>query len=516
MNVRSSFVSWLRRAGWLLLPIALLQFVLHLWVNAHDNFFRDELYYLAAGQHLDFGYVDYPPFVALAAAFSRAVFGNSLVAIRLLPALAGAVIVLLTASMVAVLGGGLAAQALAAIAIAVGPVFIGSSGLMTMDPFDQLWWTLAAWVLVRMIKDQQPRLWLLFGLVAGLGLLTKLTMGFFVIALVIGILLTEQRKLLFTRWLVLGGAIAFAIVSPYLIWQVQHGFPVLEFTRSYASGKTYPVTSLEFLVQQVMTTNPLALPLWLGGLYFLFLIPAGKPYRVFGWAYLFLYVFFMIQKAKFYWLSPAYPMLFAAGSYAIQLLAQQRPRLQWLQPTYLWTLAISGLLVVPFSIPILPPETLIRANAMIGGAGEVRQERLQSSVLPQYYADRYGWREMVAAVQQAYDTLTPEEKTEACILARNYGEAAAVDFYGPAFGLPRAISGHNSYYVWGPQGCSGKVIITINYPLQDLSGGFESVQAAGQVQCTYCMPHENNAPIFISRGLKAPILDAWPTVKDFS
>ncbi len=516
MNAGSAFNAWLRRSGWAILLIAAAQFILHLWANAHDNLFRDELYYLAAGQHLDFGYVEYPPLVALAAAFSRAAFGSSVLAIRLLPALAGALIVVLTADMVAVLGGGPAVQALAAITIALGPVFIGSSGLLTMDPFDQLWWTLAAWVLVRLIKNQQPRMWLAFGAVIGIGLLTKLTIAFFLIALLIGLLLSEQRKLLFNRWLIFGGVIALVIVSPYFVWQARHGFPVLEYTRIYSSGKTYQASPLEYFFQQVLTTNPLAPPLWLGGLYFLFFTRSGRPYRAFGWAYLSLYVFFMMQKAKFYWLSPAYPMLLASGAYGLELLIGQRPKLKWMQPAYISTIAISGLLIVPFAIPILPLETFIRVQGLAGGATDVRTENLASSELPQNYADRYGWREMVTAVKAAYDTLTPQEQAEACVFASNYGEAGAMDFYGPALGLPKAISGHNSYFMWGPQGCTGKVLITINIPLQDLSGGFESVQAAGQTSCTYCMPFENNAPIFIARGLKAPIDEAWPGAKRYT
>jgi 4-amino-4-deoxy-L-arabinose transferase-like glycosyltransferase len=519
MDTHISFSNWLRRSGWVILLIALVQFILHLWVNSHDNFFRDELYYMAAGQHLSAGYVEYPPFVAFVAAFLRAIFGSSVLALRLFPALAGALMVLLTADMVAQLGGGLLVQALAAVSIALGPVFIGSSGLLSMDPFDQLWWTLAAWVLLRLIKHQQPRIWLAFGLVVGLGLLTKLTIGFFVIALMLGLLLSEQRSLLFNRWLVIAGLIALVMLSPYLFWQLQHGFPVLEYTRSYASGKTYQATPLEYFAQQAITTNPLALPLWLAGLYFLFFTAAGRPYRAFGWAYLFLYVFFMVEKAKFYWLSPAYPMLFASGSYALELLASSTRtagRLRWLSPPiYLLILALSGLFIVPFAIPILPVESFIKLSANVG-PGEVKTENLQSSVLPQSYADRYGWREMVAVVKAAYDTLTPQEKAEACIIASNYGEAGAVDFYGPALGLPKAISGHNSYFIWGPQGCTGKVLITINVRLQDLAGSFESVEPAGMTSCTFCMPFENNAPIGIARGLKIPLETAWPRVKSFN
>ena len=515
MDALSALSTWLRRQGWLVVLIALVQLGLHLWTNAHDNIFRDEMYYLAAAQHLDFGYVEYPPFVALAAAFSRGIFGDSVFAIRLLPGLAAAVVVILTANMAAILGGGWATQALAAVAVALAPVFMGSSGLLTMDPFDQLWWTLAAWVLVGLIKQQEPRRWLIFGVAVGLGLLTKLTMSFFVMALLAGLLLSESRKLLFNRWLIFAGLIAFAIVSPYLVWQALHGFPVIEYTGSYASGKTFQATPLDFLLQQVLTVNPFSLPLWLGGLYFLFFVPAGRPYRAFGWAYLILFVFFMLHKAKFYWLSPSYPVLFAAAAYGLQRWIEQRPRIGWLRPAYSWILSILGMLLVPFSIPILPPETFILLNASVGNAGEVKQEMLVASELPQNYADRYGWREMVAAVRQAYETLAPEEQAEACILTENYGEAGAVDYYGPELGLPGAITGHNSYFLWGPRGCTGEVIISIGRPLRDLSGSFESVEAGPSWSCRYCMPHENGAPIFIARGLQVPMEQAWPSVKAF-
>ncbi len=514
MKILDSSFAWLRRSGWLLL-IAFLQFALHLWVNAHDNFFRDELYYLAASQHLDLGYVDYPPFVALATAFARVVFGSSVVGIRLLPAIAGVAIVLLTAAMVAELGGGLLAQCLAAMAAALAPIFLGSSGLMTMDPFDQLWWTLAALVLLRLIHRQEPRLWLAFGVVAGVGMLTKVTMAFYCFALIVGLLLSPSRKLLFNRWLLMGGALALVIFSPYLIWQVQHGFPTLEFWKTYAAGKTYPVTPLEFLVQQIKTINPLAAPLVLAGLYFLFFHPKGKPYQAFGWAYLILYVLFTIQKTKFYFLSPAYPVLFAGGAYAFELWVQGRPRWAWLQPNYLRILLITGVFLAPFAIPILRPDTFIQLNNATGGIAEVRIERLRTSDLPQTYADRYGWPQMAAQVALAYNRLTPDEQSEACILTSNYGEAGAMDFYGPAFNLPRAISGHNSYFLWGPGSCTGSVVITVAYPFSDLGPAFESVQDAGKVECGYCMPYENGSPIFIARGLKVPIQEAWPTVKKY-
>lgn len=516
MNTQDGLVPWFRRSGWAIALIALVPFGLHLWTNAHDNLFRDELYYLAAAQHLELGYVEYPPFVALAAAFARTFLGTTPLAIRLLPALAQAAVVLLTAGMVAMLGGGLAAQALAAVSIALSGAYLGPSGLLSMDPFDQLWWALAAWVLVRIIKKQDPRLWIPFGVVIGLGLFTKLTIGFFVIALMVGMLISPSRRLLWSRWLVIGGLIALGIVWPYIAWQIRHGLPVVEYTGVYSSGKTYQATPLEYLIQQVTTINPLALPLWLGGLYFLLFVKAGRSYQAFGWAYVFLYVFFMIQHAKFYWLTPAYPMLLAGGAFGLELLITRRPSLGWLRPTATAVIALGGLASVPFAIPILSPEALIGLNNLTRGAAVVKQENLVASELPQNYADRYGWTEMVAAVKQAHDSLTAAEQADACILTRNYGEAGAVDLFGPQLGLPKAISGHNSYYIWGPQGCSGAVIITIAYPIQDLVGSFESVEAGPSWSCKYCMPYENGAEIFIGRGLKVPIQDAWPTVKAYN
>jgi hypothetical protein len=341
-------------------------------------------------------------------------------------------------------------------------------------------------------------------------------MGFFVIALLLGLLLSDQRRLVINWWLIAGGAIALVLFSPYLVWQAQHGFPVIEYEQIYSSGKTFQASPLEYLGQQVISVNPLALPLWLGGLYVLLFTRAGKSYRAFGWAYILLFIFFMVQHAKFYWLSPAYPMLFAAGAYGLERWVQQRPRWKWLQSTQLWAIIISGLLLAPFAIPILPTETLLRLGAMVGGINEVKTENLQSSALPQNYADRFGWPEMVHAVKQAYDTLTPQEQAEACVFTSNYGEAGAVDYYGPALGLPKAISGHNSYFIWGPQGCTGKVILTIGIPLSGLAPSFKSVKFAGQVKCTYCMPYENGAPIYIARGLNAPLQEIWPQVKSYS
>jgi 4-amino-4-deoxy-L-arabinose transferase-like glycosyltransferase len=270
--------------------LALFKLLLHFATSGGYGYFRDELYYIAASEHLDFGYVDYPPFIAIVTAITRWLLGDSLFALHFFPALAGALVVLLAGLMAWQLGGGRFAQGLAALAVVIAPVYLGVNSLLTMDSFDQLFWVLAAYILLLFLKKEKPRLWLLLGLVAGIGLMTKVTMLYFGAALVFALLLTPNRKYLLSKWLWLGGLIAFLIFLPYVLWQMGHGWHTLEFWKTYSAGKTYPVTPPEFLFQQVVTVHPLTLPLWLGGLFYYLFSKEGKRYRPLGWMYVILYV----------------------------------------------------------------------------------------------------------------------------------------------------------------------------------------------------------------------------------
>jgi len=235
----------------ILIYLALFKLILHWLTSGGYGYFRDEFYYIAASQRLQFGYLEFPPMIALITALTRGLLGESLFALHFFPALAGALIVLLTGLMARELGGGRFAQIFAALAVIIAPAFLATNSLLTMDSFDQLWWVMAAYIVLRLLKQDNPKLWLLFGLVAGLGLMTKLTMLFFGSALVLGLLLTPGRKYLASKWLWLGGLIAFACVLPYIGWEFVNGWPSLEFWKAYASGKTYPVTPIEFLLQQI-------------------------------------------------------------------------------------------------------------------------------------------------------------------------------------------------------------------------------------------------------------------------
>jgi hypothetical protein len=499
----------------LLIFLAMIKLIAHLLTSDNYGFFRDELYYIDASKHLAFGYVDFPPLVALLAAFDRVVLGNSLVAYHILPAIAGAILVLLTGLIARELGGDRFAQGLAALASLTAITFLGIDSLFSMDPFDELWWVILAYLLVRLIRRDEPRLWLLFGLVAGIGLMTKVTMLIFGFAIVVGLLLTPQRKYLLSKWIWPGAAIALAIFLPYILWNAVNGWPTLEFWSTYAINHANPVSPLGFLYQQVLAMNPLSLPLWLAGLYYYFFTPEGKPYRALAWAFVILYVLFTLSQAKLYFLAPAYPMLFAAGALVLKRFFDKKGW-RWLKPTYVVLLLLVGLLLAPRAMPILPPAIYGNPTAILSGSLGIKVANEDTGVLPQQLADRFGWDSMVATIAGVYRSLPKNEQNQACIFTGNYGEAGAVDFYRSQYHLPQAISGQNSYYLWGPGTCTGQVIISIGIPLTSLQPDFASVTQASITTCTYCVPQENNLPIYICLHLKTSMQAIWPRVKNYN
>ena len=498
----------------LLAYLALSKLLLHLLTNGNYGYFRDEFYYIAAGERLDLGYVDFPPFVAIVADISRFVLGDSPVALRFFPALAGALVVVLAGLMARELGGGRFAQGLAALATLVAPNFLAMGTFLSMDAFDQLFWVSAAYVLLLILGRDRPRLWLLFGFIVGLGLLTKVTMLFYGFAVFVALLLTSARRHLRTPWPWVGGVIAFAFLLPYVFWQIEHTWPTLEFWANYG-GKVPPTSPAGFLIEQIVTMHPLTLPVWLAGLYYYLFSRTGHTYRPLGWIYVVLFVLFVLQNAKFYFLAPVYPMLFAAGGVTLERIVRRR-RWGWLRPAYMVILLVGGTVVAPLvAVPALPVETLAKITGAAGGDAGVEVETRKVGQLPQQFADRFGWEDMVATIAGVYRDLPPEERAESCIFTGNYGEAGAIDFFGPQYDLPKAISGHNNYYIWGPGDCSGRVIISVGVPLSRLEAVFEEVEQVDTSDCEYCMPDEDNLPIYVGRNPKVSLQEIWPQVRHY-
>ena len=484
--------------------IAAATIVLHLACINEYGAFRDELYYLACGEHLDWGYVDQPPLVALIAWFTRALFGDSLLAIRIFPVLANAGIVLLTAAIARRLGGSAFAQTFAALCAAIAPIYLALGHFLSMNIFEPLFWMGMVYVAIRIFQGGDERLWLLFGALAGLGLQNKHTTLWFGAAFVIGLLLTQHRRVFLRPWIWLGGLVAFVIFLPNLIWQVRHDFATLELLRNIAdSNKNEPVTLFSFFTGQILLAHPFGLFVWIAGVIWLL---RSQTFRALGWCFLALFALFVAMEGKVYYIAPIYPMLFAAGAMVVDRL----PR--WGKAIAVAIFIIGGALTAPLVVPILDEETYVAYEQRLG-IKPPKTETAALGELPQHFADMHGWKEMAQATANAFNRLTPEEKKKCAIFGQNYGQAAAIDFYGPALGLPKAISGHQNYYLWGPRGATGEVMIVLDDDAPRLRELFTHVEEAGVFRAPYVMPYENDRPIHICRGLKMPMSELWPQIK---
>ncbi|MBN2083925.1 MAG: glycosyltransferase family 39 protein [Anaerolineales bacterium] len=513
MKLRLPSREWFSSDTALLVYIAAGKFLLHMLFSSQYGYFRDELYYLAASRRLDFGYVDFPPLIALITALVRVTIGVSLPALRLLPALAGAGVVFLAGKTARLFDAGKFGQSLAALCVFAAPVFLGVNSLMTMDSFEQFFWALALYLLVRLFREDRPELWLAFGLVAGISLTGKISFLYLGPALVAGLILSPQRSA-FRRWqLWAGGGIALAFLLPYIVWNVAHGLPTLEFWANYGE-KVTRAGPMDFIFQQILIMNPLTLPVWLAGLVFFFL-PAGKKFRPFGWMYLVLLAIFIVQGAKFYFLAPFYPVLLAAGAAQAEQLFSRRG-LGWVRPASLVTIGFGGLLLAPTAMPLLPVDLELRYQAALSPFVNTNSESAESGALPQVLADQFGWVELADTFADYYHRLPAADQARACIVAGNYGEAGALEFFGRERGLPPVVSGHNSYFIWGPGGCTGEVILYYGFGTErELRSAFESVEWLGFTHCQYCMPYENNRSVYLCKGIKRPLEELWVELKLF-
>ena len=488
----------------------------HVLLSGRYGYFRDELYFLDCGRHLAWGYVDMAPMIALIARLALAL-GGSLHILRTIAGIGGAGIVALTMLITWRLGGGRFAQGLAGLCAAVVPMYLATGSLMTMNVFETWFWMGCAYVLIRIIQTGNSRLWIGFGVLAGLGLMNKHSTLFFGFAVVVGLLLSPQKKEFTKPWIWIGGVIALAIFLPNVIWQVQHHFPTLEDLHNVkASGKNVVLGPIPFMVEQFLVFHPLISPVWVIGLWF-FLAGKGSKYRVLGWIYLTLLVVFIVLHGKDYYLAPAYPMLFAGGAVAIEDWLN-RGRLTsgklWPKPAIATIVLLAGLEVAPVVTPLLSPEQHIAYRQKLHIENK-KAEVAHDGPLPQMFGDQFGWSELVAQVAGIYNSLPPEEKARTAILTGNYGEAGAIDLFGPKYGLPAALSGHQNLYFWGTHGFTGDNLITIQYGPRYLHEICNSVEEAAMHTHPWGMAEENHA-IYLCRGLKKPLTEIWEDQKHWN
>jgi hypothetical protein len=496
----------------LIILFSAVALLVHALTNGRYGYFRDELYYIACGRHLALGYVDQPPLSILLLDFSQALFGSSLFAIRLLPALAGAATVAITGLIARELGGrawaialGCAGSLCALFNLAVGNFF-------SMNAFEALFWMGCIYLFVRIINGGSPTLWLWFGALLGLSLENKHSTVFFAAGIFIALVLTPQRRHFAEKWIWCGGLIGFAIALPNILWQLQNHWPTYELLNNIArSDKNVALTPVQFISQQIVFMNPGTLPLWLPGLIWLFASRDGRRYIALGIIYLVMLAEFIVLHGKSYYLAPAYPMLLAGGGVAVERVFANR--LRWCKAALLVLILATGTLFAPLAVPILPPAKLVAYMRGIG-LQLPRTETSHTAALPQIFADQFGWQEMAASVGHVYNHLRPEDKERAAIFCQNYGEAGAIDFFGPKFGLPPAISGHQNYFLWGPRDWTGDVALVLDTRDEGAREQFASVEDLGQiVSSPWAMPFERRMHIYLCHDLKTSVQEFWPRVK---
>jgi hypothetical protein len=502
----------LRNSGLLLTALAVCRLLIQFAGINHYGYFRDELYYIACGEHLAWGYVDQPPLIAFIAWLARHLFGTSLFATRLFPALTGAAIVYCTGRLARELGGGTFAQFLAALAILLAPAYLAFDSFLSMNAFEPLIWLLCAWIAILIVKGADPRWWLAFGALAGVGLQNKHTMLVFGFALVAGLLISGHARLLASKWLWLGGALASVIFAPNLIWEARHGWPQIEVVRNGEQFKILHISARQFIFEQVLFLQPLALPIWLAGLGWFLVGREGRRFRFLGWAYLIVMAIFIGFDGKSYYALPIYPILLAAGGVALEKYFALRRR-RWLAPAYASLLVVVGLITLPFGVPLLPVKTFLKYSNLLPYARSVKTERDAPTELPQLYADMFGWDNMARQVALVYHSLPPSEQQGCAILGGNYGEAGAIDLYGPALGLPKAISGHNSYFYWGPRDYTGECVIVFGERADQFQTYFADSRFVTTITNPYASVAERNVHVYICRKPLEPLAVMWPKFK---
>lgn len=505
----TSDVKPLLNAGRVVFLLVLAKLLLHLVTFSGYGIFRDELYYLACSRRLAWGYVEFPPMIAALTRVVTSILGESLFAVRLLPALAGAALVGLAALIARELGGGRFAQALAGLSVIVAPGWLSIDHILNTNAFDPLLWMGCVLMGIRALKTGESRYWLWFGVIAGLGLLNKHAMLFFGFAFVAGLALTPARKMFAQRNLWIGGGVAALLFLPNLLWEMSLGWPTLEFLQNAVKYKNAILTPWQFFTTQLLLTGSAA-PVWMAGLGFYFFHERGKPFRALGWAYVFLFAILCTLRGKGYYMLPVYPMLMAAGGVLFEEWLA-RKHWHWLKPVLVTSMVLLAAAMAPLAIPVLPVDAVIRYSAWLGV--QPKEERHQLGALPQLFADIFGWRNMAEQVATAFYQLTPEEQAHAAIWGNNYGEAVAIDYFGARLGIPNAISGHNNYFLWGPGNSDPQVVIAVGINTAEARKIFGDIRAVGLITAPYVMPYENNLRVWVCRQPKVSLRQVWPKLK---
>lgn len=489
---------------------ALFFLVLTLVTAGRYGFFGDELYYFACSKHLAWGYVDHPPMVALLTFLSTHIFGETMFGLRLMSGLAGAITVLLAARIAQLLGGGKFSQSLAALSICFAPAFPAMSSFFSMNPVDIMLCALFVVLFMGAIKAPSGARWIGLGIVLGAGLLNKYTFLVLGFSVLISLVITRRWSVLRSPWLYVSGALGLLIFVPHILWQMNHGWPTLEFMRNATDYKNLSLSPIAFLSQLAIGLNPLTLPLWLSGLAYFLFSKHAKEFRFLGWTTIIFLLIYMVQNSKSYYVFPIFPVLLAAGAVAVERFSQIIEA-RWPRWTTVSILIVSGTILMPLGVPVLPVKQFVVYAKTLGVWNMIRMEKGEGEVMPLHFVLRLGWEELIDTLGVAYNALPQDERDSCAVLASWYGIAGAIDHFGPGVGLPNAICPRNNYWLWGTRNYSGNVVLAVGYDADSLKQFFDSVKRVAHFDQAYAY----GADVYLCKNPKVPLTKMWPHLKHF-
>lgn len=500
----------------IIFSIVLINFLICLVTQAFFSYgmFRDEYYYLACANRLDFGYVDHPPLSIWILAFWKFLFGDSMLVIRLVPAIVSSLSLIILGVLTQKLGGKTSAIVLAMFLFMLTPIFLGMNTIYSMNTFDYFFWITSAYLFLKLIQTENKKYWIWMGVVLGFGLLNKSSVLWLGMGVLIGIISTPLRKELKTKYPYFAFIIAMLIFSPYIIWNITHDFAHLEFMRNASTLKYVGLTPLSFIKDQILIHNPVSILIWLPGIVFFFFNNESKQYRAIGLIWLTTFLILLINgHSKGEYISAAYQILYAGGAVIVERWSAL-PMRQWLKYSFAIPILVVGVLLSPLARPLLSPECFIKYKSDLG-VEQSSNEGNELVGLPQFYSDMFGWEELAKSVSKIYQSIPIEERNNTFVYCSNYGKAGAIEYYSKKYDLPKVICSHNSYWYWWPTYKKLSSVILIGGKLEDYSKSLNEVYKVGFHTTKYTMPYENNLNIFIGRGLKISLDEVRIREKEF-
>jgi 4-amino-4-deoxy-L-arabinose transferase-like glycosyltransferase len=500
-----------------LFVIALVNFFVIFFPNflGYYGYSSDELYFIACSKRLAFGYIDHPPLCVFLLKCIRLLFGDSLPAIRLLPAMTHAVSILLVGIITQRLGGGKFAQVLSGLAFSIMPCYLIFNSRYSKIFIEPFLFLLALFILLVILQEDRKKYWVPFGVVIGLGLMNKFTFAVYALAILMGILLSPLKKHFREKYFWLGILAMVVIVSPLLLWQIHHHFISADFIRYRLTTYEVFTPPVFHIIGQIILFHPLVFPLCLIGFFSLFFSPRYKPYRIFSWIVLVPFLLFLFTWSRMDRVAPLYPLLVSSGAVTLEAVINQRGR-HWLKPFLISLLGAAGLISFLLFLPILPPKVLVEYPRKIFAEHQELQSPLWVGLFFMYdhlFADRLGWESLVKDVAAVYHKLPAEDQEKAVIFATSYGEAGAIELLGQRYHLPPVVSLHNNYRLWGYGRAPWDVVIAIGADKEILNSFFEKVEDPGVIHaCEECSFDEKRLPIYIGRKTKMPIKELWRIV----